>query len=734
MIIPSRLILSGLGLIFLIAFVSYYIQFPGLVSSAGIEPAGRIFPRVFPLLYKKLVDSESKEELVWHDLCSSWVKVDLLCETCCIIGILLSSMVASGIVHHGGLIMFVTFLYYFLVELGGVFYSFQWDTLLLETGFVVSLCLAPWSSSLVVVQVQQESSSSSSSSTTTTSSSTSSSNQVANWPIRFLLFKLMFMSGVVKIQSDCPTWKHLTALEYHFATQCIPGPLAWYVHQMLHPVILRCGVAMTFMIEIPGAFLLLCWKSKVRRIGAWLQILLQILIIFTGNYNFFNVLTILLCLACFDESAKQEEEEKKKIRSVNYELHLCFAFMAWMFTNMFEIKNLPAAAPLAVDAGHHEIQSVSAGGRDDVPQQQSNEWTISLSWTKEYCESMIETTIPVVICYMLLYMLSFLPEILALPNKRRKWKSIFHLLVCFVCIGLSSVPFMNISPGLRDVDNWSMLASQMFVKPWNYIQAFHFSNGYGLFRRMTGVGGSKGSMSTTMMTNHQSNSINSDGSTATSCRPTTTRKGWGGLEPSVVERPEVIFKGKFLRTGTYRELNFRWKPGDVTKGPKQVAPYQPRLDWQMWFAALGSYQHNPWLIHLIHKLLQGCGPVVELLDEPLLAKGDEKLVSIESLLYHYDFSSNLSIAKNISNECDDINQKDEPSHSADESWWIRSDPIREYVPKLVRDDPSLLQYLKAYGYATNTCLSLSDKCNLLQPGSNSMKLCRMVAAIRNVMA
>jgi Protein of unknown function (DUF1222). len=154
-----------------------------------------------------------------------------------------------------------------------------------------------------------------------------------------------------------------------------------------------------------------------------------------------------------------------------------------------------------------------------------------------------------------------------------------------------------------------------------------------------------------------------------------------------------------------------------------------KLDWQMWFAALGSYQHNPWFIHLIHKLLQGCGPVIELLDEPLLAKGDEKLVSVESLLYHYDFSSPL--ATNNTKYCNGDDQQHDGGRTSAGDWWVRSGPIREYVPKVVRDDPSLLQYLKAYGYRANMCLTSNDRCKLLQPGSKSMTICRMVAAIRN---
>jgi hypothetical protein len=96
-----------------------------------------------------------------------------------------------------------------------------------EAGFLTGISFAPWRTNF-----------------------NHDEEQVGSWPIRFLLFKLMLMSGIVKIQANCPTWKNLTALEYHFATQCLPGPFAWHAHQ-LPPILLRLGVAATFVIEIP---------------------------------------------------------------------------------------------------------------------------------------------------------------------------------------------------------------------------------------------------------------------------------------------------------------------------------------------------------------------------------------------------------------------------------------------------------------------------------------------------
>ena len=66
----------------------------------------------------------------------------------------------------------------------------------------------------------------------------------------------MLMAGVVKVQAHCPTWLNLTALEYHYATQCLPGPLAWYAHQ-LPPAVQSFSVAAALVIEIPATILLL---------------------------------------------------------------------------------------------------------------------------------------------------------------------------------------------------------------------------------------------------------------------------------------------------------------------------------------------------------------------------------------------------------------------------------------------------------------------------------------------
>ena len=121
-------------------------------------------------------------------------------------------------------------------------------------------------------------------------------NNIAIVLFRWCLFRLMFPSGVLKLQSKCPTWWGLTALNYHYESQCIPTPLGWYAHQ-LPGWFQEFSVASTFWIQIVLSFLFFAPVTSLVYFSMLCQIFLQILILLTGNYNFFNFLTIVLCLS-----------------------------------------------------------------------------------------------------------------------------------------------------------------------------------------------------------------------------------------------------------------------------------------------------------------------------------------------------------------------------------------------------------------------------------------------------
>lgn len=98
------------------------------------------------------------------------------------------------------------------------------------------------------------------------------------------------------------------------------------------------------------------------------------------------------------------------------------------------------------------------------------------------------------------------------------------------------------------------------------------------------------------------------------------------------QRTEVIIEGSRENEGggqTWLEYEFKCKPGNITRRPCWISPYHYRLDWLMWFAAFQvitrsvshditwsttqRYQHNPWLIHLVAKLLKGNKEAISLL-------------------------------------------------------------------------------------------------------------------------
>src|SRR6266850_1318684 len=86
----------------------------------------------------------------------------------------------------------------------------------------------------------------------------------------------------------------------------------------------------------------------------------------------------------------------------------------------------------------------------------------------------------------------------------------------------------------------------------------------------------------------------------------------------------------------WKTYEFKFKPGDVTQPPRWTAPYQPRLDWQMWFAALSNYQSNPWFSQLMLRLLQGSPEVLGLLaTNPFPGKPPR---FIRAVVYDYHFS------------------------------------------------------------------------------------------------
>ncbi len=172
-------------------------------------------------------------------------------------------------------------LYLSLAVVGREFLGFQWDNLLLETGFL-AIFFAPW-------QLWPG------------SSRTTPPSRLALWLLRLLLFKLIFSSGCVKLSSGDPNWRNLTALSFHYQTQPLPTWLAWYANQWplwWH----KTSCAFMFAVELGVPFLIFA-PRRPRLLGCFLLVGLQLLILLTGNYTYFNLLTLALCLLLLDDFA-----------------------------------------------------------------------------------------------------------------------------------------------------------------------------------------------------------------------------------------------------------------------------------------------------------------------------------------------------------------------------------------------------------------------------------------------
>ena len=120
--------------------------------------------------------------------------------------------------------------------------------------------------------------------------------------VRWLLFRMMFASGVVKLTSGCDVWWGLTAMPTHYFSQCLPTPLAWWAATLLPDWMHKLSVVSTFIIEIPFTFLFFAPFSALRKLTFFNQIFLMVVIMLTGNYNFFNFLFIALCLSLAEDS------------------------------------------------------------------------------------------------------------------------------------------------------------------------------------------------------------------------------------------------------------------------------------------------------------------------------------------------------------------------------------------------------------------------------------------------
>ncbi len=270
------LFLRSLGAIYLIAFVSLWVQITGLIGADGILPA------------KGTMEVIRQQALTHHIGLDRYHLVPTLCwlnasdrslKLRCAVGTGLAVFLIIGLAPAPCLLL-LWLIYLSLTTVCHEFLGFQWDNLLLETG-LFSIFFAPWQLLPRLARAPPPS-------------------RLVLWLLRWLLFRLMFESGCVKFLSGDPTWRNLTALNVHYETQPLPTWAGWYAHQ-LPPSLQAASVVVMFGVELLIPFLIFA-PRRPRHLCCVTLIAFQLLIFLTGNYCFFNLLTIALCLLLLDDA------------------------------------------------------------------------------------------------------------------------------------------------------------------------------------------------------------------------------------------------------------------------------------------------------------------------------------------------------------------------------------------------------------------------------------------------
>jgi len=458
-----------LALVYAIAFASLGVQVLGLYGAQGILPIRDFLAaiaRSFGFTRYFAVPT-----LFW------WGAGDETLVGLSIAGAVMAALLVvtgfrKGIFER--LLLILLFLVYLSFSAAGQdFLSFQWDSLLLEAGFLAIFL---------------------------------GRTKTPAWLFRWLVFRLHFLSGSVKLLSQDASWRDLTALHYHYYTQPLPTAVAWYMEQL--PLwFQRASTLSVLMIELLIPFLI--FAPRLWRIfGAFCLLGLQVMIFLTGNYGFFNLLTMVLCLFLFDDQALDRF----------------------------------------------------------VPAQVRDRLTVTFALK---------------------------------PGKPER-----------IAIALAAVVVLTLGLTLM-LESFTGDAPAPLIAMTTAAAPFEIVNSYGLFAVMS------------------------------------------------KSRPEIILEGS-IDGQTWVPYEFPYKPGDVRQPPRWVAPHMPRLDWQMWFAALSTYRSNSWFVSMAIRLLEGSQPVTALLVQNPFPGSPPKF--IRAMAYDYTFT-------------------DWETRKRTGAWWKR-EPKGEYLPPI----------------------------------------------------
>jgi lipase maturation factor len=252
----------ALALMYLVAFLAAANQFVPLLGEHGLTPV-EPFVRVVPFRA-----SPSLFYLAPHDTAfraAAWTGVAISCLL--LVGHALFRGWAASAAAWG--VLWV--LYLSFVNIGQTFYSFGWETLLLETGFLAIFA----------------------------GGNATTPNAVVIWLWRWVLFRVMFGAGLIKLRGDS-CWHDLTCLDYYFETQPMPNPLSWYFHWMPSTVH-HAGVVFNHFVELVVPFGYF-GPQPIAAIAGAITIVFQFVLIMSGNLSWLNWMTMVLAISTLPDA------------------------------------------------------------------------------------------------------------------------------------------------------------------------------------------------------------------------------------------------------------------------------------------------------------------------------------------------------------------------------------------------------------------------------------------------
>lgn len=279
------LFLRILSFCYFVAFASAAVQIDGLYGANGIEPVSEFLDQ---MQYRLGIDAYLNFPSIFWFNCSTGFM-----QTICWLGAAISAAAFCGWLSAASFLLAWIF-YLSIVSVGQDFMSFQWDALLLETG-LLAIFFAPNSIREINPFKQRKK-----------FESQAEPSIIFLFLLRMLCFKLMFLSGVCKLSSldldGTNAWRDLSALSYHYLSQPLPTPAAW-LFDKFPAIIQKLSTLMMFAVELVLPLSLLTFTRPARLIAAAGFVCLMFLIMLTGNYAFFNWLTIALSICLLDDKA-----------------------------------------------------------------------------------------------------------------------------------------------------------------------------------------------------------------------------------------------------------------------------------------------------------------------------------------------------------------------------------------------------------------------------------------------